>query len=173
LPCSGSESWLAAPAGGENRKIVEIDRGLQVVNGFYNSMEHLLLDFWALSICAWLIYVFYITLRVQRFIVKRYEVETDLMDTIFFKENATFTRIVPSFFSSTMYTVHLLMCLWGWRIFRKQKVFRDVDNPSKVVNHFSSAELSKVKRSAVGVLIVVLHGIAYYAFKYIWPEIFG
>lgn len=138
-----------------------------------NPKIELLLDFWALSFCSWLIYAFYITLRVQWFIVKRYEVETDLIDTIFFKEHATFTRIAPSFFSSTMYTVHLLMCLWGWSFFRKKKVFRDVDNPLKVLNNFSSAELLKVKRSAIGTLVVILHGIAYFAFKYKWPVIFG
>jgi hypothetical protein len=36
------------------------------------------------------------------FIVKRYEQQTSLLDTVFFKEHATFTRYIPDFFSSAM-----------------------------------------------------------------------
>jgi len=117
----------------------------------------------------WIIYVLYTAIRIQWFIVKRYEIETDLMESIFFKEHATFTCVVPPFFSSAMYTAHLLMCLWGWRIFCNKKVFRDVDNPSKVLCHFTENELRRVKKYGISSIILVLHMIALYIIDYVMP----
>ena len=53
----------------------------------------------AVSLCAWGIYSLYISFRIRRFIIKRYEQETDLLNTIFFKEHAKFTRYLPYLFS--------------------------------------------------------------------------
>jgi hypothetical protein len=129
----------------------------------------LILFLFGLSGGFWIIYVLYTAIRIQWFIVKRYEIETDLMESIFFKEHATFTRAVPPFFSSAMYTAHLLMCLWGWQIFCNKKVFRDVDNPTKVLRHFSEGELRRVKKYVISSIILVIHMIALYIVDYLLP----
>ena len=128
---------------------------------------------WGLSLCSWGIYGLYIAIRIERFIVKRYEHETNLLETVFFKEHATFTRYIPDFFSSAMYSSHLLMCLWGWRIYRNRKMYRDIDSPEIVTRHFSAKETRQVKWFAISGLIVVIHGIAYYIFRSIWPDVFS
>jgi hypothetical protein len=137
------------------------------------SMVDICIFFFGLSGCFWITFGLYVAVRIQWFIVKRYEIETDLMDSIFFKEHATFTRAVPPFFSSAMYTAHLLMCLWGWRIFHNKKVFRDVDNPSKVTMKFSKRELKRVRMYGISCILIALHGIAFYILRYIRPEIYG
>jgi hypothetical protein len=126
-----------------------------------------LMDLWSVSTCFWIIYGLYTAIRIELFIVKRYEVETDLMDAIFFKEHATFTRSLPPFFSSALYTGHLSMVLWGWRIYRSKKAFRDIDNPSKVLKHFSTDELKRVRMYGISGTILILHVIGIYIFKYI------
>jgi hypothetical protein len=127
-----------------------------------NASIELFLDIVALSGCFWIIYGLYVSIRIEFFIVKRYEVETDLMDAIFFKEHATFTRSLPAFFSSALYTGHLLMLLWGWRMYRKKKAFRDIDDPSKVLNHFSKDELRRVKTFGISCIILTAHVIIVY-----------
>jgi hypothetical protein len=129
----------------------------------------LILFLFGLSGGFWIIYVLYTAIRIQWFIVKRYEIETDLLDTIAFKEHATFTRYLPPFFSSAMYTGHLLMFLWGWRISRNKKAFRDIDNPTKVLRHFSKGELIRVKKYGISSIILVLHMIALYIIDYLLP----
>jgi len=127
----------------------------------------------AVSLGAWGIFGLYISIRIERFIVKRYEQETDLLDTVFFREHATFTRYIPDFFSSAMYTSHLLMCVWGWWLYEKRKMFRDIKDPFFVIQHFSRKEIRRVKWFAISCLIVALHGIAYLIFRSIWPEAFN
>jgi hypothetical protein len=133
----------------------------------------LILFVFGLSGGFWMIYGLYVSFRIQWFIVKRYEIETDLMDTIAFKEHATFTRHLPPFFSSAMYTGHLLMFLWGWRISRNRKAFRDIDNPSKVLSHFSKDELRKVKMFGISSIVVILHMIIAYLLNFYRPELFS
>ena len=128
--------------------------------------------FWSLSGGFWLIFCLYVSLRIERFIVKRYEQETQLLDTVFFKEHATFTRYIPNFFSSAMYTAHLLMCLWGWGLYKNRKMYRDIESPEIVTRHFSTKEIRQAKWFAISGLIFFSHGIAYYIFKSIWPEVF-
>ena len=120
-----------------------------------------------------MLFAFYNSLRIRRFIIKRYEQETDLLNTVFFKEHAKFTRYLPYLFSSVTYTTHLLMCVWGWRLYGKRKVFRDVDDPSMVVQHFSEMEIRRVKWFAINGIILISHGIAYLIFRSIWPEVFS
>lgn len=127
----------------------------------------------SISACAWVVFGLYIAIRIERFIVKRYEHETNLLDTVFFKEHATFTRYIPDFFSSALYSSHLLMCLWGWRIYRNRKMYRDIDGPEIVMQHFSAKETRQVKWFAISGLIVVIHCIAYYIFRSIWPDVFS
>ncbi len=68
--------------------------------------------------------------------------------------------------------MHLLMCVWWWKIFSKKKIFRDIKSPEQVTRHFTKKEIQLAKRPIVIGLIVGLHAIAFYIFKYIWPEHF-
>ena len=125
-----------------------------------------------LSCGFWLIYCVYVSIRIERFIVKRYEVETDLLNTLFFREHATFTRYLPDFFSSTIYNAHILMHLWGWRLYKNRKMFRDIDNPEIVTQHFSAKEIRQAKWFAISGIIIVMHCICNYIFSFIWPDVF-
>jgi hypothetical protein len=120
--------------------------------------------------CFWLLYALYCIFSIMRFIVKRYEQETDLLNTVFFKNHVPFVRYMHSFHSSACYATHLLMCIWGWRFYRKRKNFWDIENPELITHHFSSNEIWRVKRTAIVAGLVVLHLIAYSIFKAIWPE---
>lgn len=136
-----------------------------------NSIE-LLIDLFAISLCSWGLYGLYISIKIERFIVKRYEQETDLLDTVFFREHATFTRYIPDFFSSALYTSHLLMCLWGWGFYKNRKMYRDINNSETVTRHFSDKEIRLAKWFAISGLMFIIHGVAYFIFKSIWPEVF-
>ena len=127
----------------------------------------------AISGGFWIIFCIYVSIRIERFIVKRYETESNLLDTVFFKEHATFTRYIPDFFSSAMYTSHLLMCLWGWRFYKKRKMYRDIDRAETVTQYFSKKEIRQAKWFAISGIIIIIHFIAYYIFGYIWPEAFS
>ncbi len=126
----------------------------------------------SISACAWLLFSIYISIRIERFIVKRYEKETDLLTTDFFREHVPFAKYIPNFFSSAIYTGHLSMCLWGWRYFRTKKVYKDIKDSSYVTHKFTKKEIRRVKWFAISCLIIITHGIAYYSFKSIWPEAF-
>lgn len=127
----------------------------------------------SISACAWCLYGVYTSIRMNMFIVKRYEKETDLLKTVFFREHFTFARYLPNNLSGVIYGGHLLMCVWGWWLYGKRKIFRDIQDPSFVTQHFSKKELRRVKRYAVTGLIFIMHGIAYVIFLFIWPEAFA
>ena len=135
------------------------------------SIDHLV-GILATSACFWVIFWFYTFIRIQSFIVKRYEQETDLLDTVFFQNHVPFARYLPNFFSAEIYSGHLTMCLWGWRYFRTKKVFKDIKDSAFITKHFNKKEIRKVKRCNISILILIFHGIAYYIFKFIWPEVF-
>ena len=124
---------------------------------------------WGLSLCIWGIFSLFISFRIQKFIVKRYEQETNLLDTIYFQEHATFTRYIPNFFSSAMYTAHLITFIWGWKTFRKRKAYRDLKTKEAdyVLKHFSDKEIRLVKTFIFSSLIVIIHGIIYYGIKFL------
>lgn len=126
---------------------------------------------WGLSLCSWGLYCLIISFRIERFIVQRYEIETDLLDTVFFKEHATFTRYIPNFFSSAMYSAHLLMCLWGWGFYKNRKMYRDIDSAESVTRHFSNKEIRLVKWFGISGIIVISHFIVYYLLKFLCPEV--
>jgi hypothetical protein len=65
------------------------------------------------------------------------------------------------------------MCVWGWWLYSKRKVFRDVKDPNIVNQHFSPKEIHRVKQFAINGAILVAHGIAYLVFRSIWPEEFS
>lgn len=127
----------------------------------------------AVSLCVWGLYCLYCSIRIERFIVKRYEQETDLLNTVYFREHAIFTRYIPDFFSSALYAGHLLTFLWGWNFHRKRKPYRDIKDANEVIRHFSNREIRWVKWFAISFLIVATHGIMYYVFRFIWPEVFS
>ncbi len=133
----------------------------------------LMLDLFALSGGFWIIFGLVISIRIERFIVKRYEQETDLLNTVYFKEHATFTRYIPGFFSSALYTAHLIPFIWGWNTFRNRKVYRDIKEADDVIRHFSKKEIRLSKWFAISGLIFIIHCIAYYCFKSTWPEVFN
>ena len=127
----------------------------------------------SISGCAWGVFAFYTSFRIRRFIIKRYEQETELLDTIFFREHVNFIRYLPDMFASVTYITHLLMCTSGWWIYRKNKAFRDIKTPSVVIQYFSKKEIRRVKQFAINGVILILHGIAYVIFRMLWPEAFS
>jgi len=66
-----------------------------------------------------------------------------------------------------------MMCIWGWRLFGKRKVFKDINDPNLVVQHFSRKEIRKVKWVLISGFMLFAHGVAYYIFRSIWPETFS
>ena len=129
------------------------------------------LDLFILSAGFWILFGLYAIFRT-RFIVKRYEQETDLLKTVYFREHYTFSRYLIPFFSSGVYSMHLMMCTWWWGYYKKNKMFRDIKSPEQVTQHFTEKEIRLAKRPIIIGLIVVLHVIAFYIFKYIWPDHF-
>jgi hypothetical protein len=143
------------------------------------TLEEHLVGILCTSGCFWMIFGLWTGLSIQRFIVKRYEIETDLSQTIYFSQLMPFAKYLPNFFSSPLYLGHLLSFVWGWRVvkFIKEKrkmiyYYNDIDNPDDVTRHFSKKEIRKAKRFVISCFIVVAHGIAYYVFRSIWPEVF-
>jgi hypothetical protein len=130
-------------------------------------------EIFALSLCSWGIYSLYNILRLQTFIVRRYEEETELLNTVFFKDHVTFSRYLPGFLSSALYGGHLLMCVWGWRLYGGKKVFRDISNPDFVTHHFSQKEIRRIKTYAVCFVAIAIHGVSFLIFRVIWPETFS
>ena len=126
-----------------------------------------------LSGCFWLLLIIYTSFRIRKFIVSRYEDETDLLKSIYFREHATFTRHLPDFFSSALYTSHLTTFIWGWNYFKKRKAYQDIDDAQRVLRHFSRQEIRRVKWYATNGVILFIHGIAYLVFRSVWPEVFG
>jgi uncharacterized Tic20 family protein len=127
----------------------------------------------AVSLCAWGLYCLYLCVRIEKFIVKRYEQETDLLNTIYFREHATFTRYLPNFFSSALYTGHLLTFLWAWKFHKRRKPYRDIKDANEVIRYFSNQEIRWVKLFAISFVIIAAHGIVYFIFRSVWPEVFG
>lgn len=116
-------------------------------------------DLLTVSLCLWGLYCIYLIINISRFIVKRYEIETSLIETIFFREHATFSRHIPDLFSSGIYATHLMMCLWGWAIFENNKAFRDIKDPEAITRHFSTNEISQVKRTMITGVVIALHAV--------------
>ena len=133
-------------------------------------METFISFFW-LSGCFWLFFNLYIILRVSNFIVKRYEVETNLLETAMFRKHATFTRHLPDFYSSAFYSAHLMMCTWGWIFWKNRKVFKDIDDPKIITDSFSKKEILTVKIQGLSNAIFMIHLAAYYALQYYFPEL--
>ena len=134
----------------------------------------------AFSLCSWMMITLFASLRIQRFIVKRYETDSELGQTKYFKDFVPFAKYLPGFLSSVIYSMHLLLFVWGWRYVsfikakRPQiKYYDDIKAPASVTRHFSKKEIRRVKMYAVSSLILFIHLIAYFVFLIIWPTAFG
>ena len=91
----------------------------------------------------------------------------------FFQKSRSLCQVSSVFFSTEIYAGHLMMCRWGWRYFQSKKVFKDIDDPKYITRHFTQREVSQVKKHGISFLIIIMHGIAYYIPKLIWPEVFN
>lgn len=134
--------------------------------------SQILVDLFAISGCFWMLFTVFSIFSMSKFIVKRYELETDLLNTVFFQEHFTFARYQPDFFASGLYATHLLICAWGWPLYGKKKIFRDIPDPAQVTRHFTTKEMRRVKRSIASVIIVMMHMAAYFALRFAWPDAF-
>lgn len=142
------------------------------------SIDHLK-GILCLSAGVWGLCCLFTGLSIQRFIIKRYEDETDLSQTMYFTQFMPFAKYLPNFFSAPLYSGHLLTIVWGWRYVefvkrkrKKIKYFEDISRPEDITRHFSKKEIGRVKRFAIIGFIVIIHIIAYYVFQSIWPELF-
>jgi hypothetical protein len=51
-------------------------------------------------------------------------------------------------------------------------MYRDIDSPEIVTQHFSRKEIRQAKWFAISGILIIIHCIAYYTFNFIWPEVF-
>jgi hypothetical protein len=134
------------------------------------------------SACLLGLYGLYITIRVRFFIVKRYEEETNLSQTRYFREMMPWVQHFPPFLRSPIYLAHLLKFRWlgkGNRFDRKRKdskgdiiYYNDIESPKQVTSHFSEKEIKQVRRAAYTISFFILYIVAFNIFKLIWPETF-
>lgn len=144
------------------------------------SLDHLK-GIYSISLCFWGLFGLYTTFRIRRFIIKRYEQETRLSQTKYFKEWVPWAKYVPPFFRSVLYLSHL------WKFVRhrpkhkfatekkmgKIDIYDDIKSPEQVTAHFTKKEIRRVKMFVLCGLITAIHAIAYYVSKFIWPETFS
>lgn len=110
-----------------------------------------------LSAGFWIIVSFAMVLLVKSFIVDRYENQTNLLSTIYFKNHLNFVRAMPGFLSSALYSGHLIAIVWGWRFFGDKKIFSDINSPEDVLQYFSQSELRKVKATTLSGVVLLAH----------------
>jgi hypothetical protein len=127
---------------------------------------------YCISACCWLLLGLYSIFSIKKFIVRRYEKETDLLNTVFFKEHFAFARYQPDFLSSGLCAAHLLICVWGWRFYGKRKILRDIDSPQSVTQYFSKKEIARVKGAVFVIMVIILHLIGFEVIDWIWPSLF-
>lgn len=126
-----------------------------------------------ISLCGWGLFCLYLIFSVKCFINRRFEEETDLLNTKAFREHLTFIRYLPNHMAASIYATHLIELMWLWNWIKNRKAYTDIKNPEYILQHFSKKELRRVKWFAVSMIIIILHGIAYYLFRFIWPETFN
>lgn len=138
----------------------------------------LLKSIYSISACTWLLFGIYLILSVQKFIVKRYEQETKLSETKFFYDYLKFTKHLPSFFRSSIYSCHLILFVLGWNIVKKSKEkkrirhYDDIEAPEDVLQYFSKKEIQRVKFTFLALIIITAHLIGMDVLEWIWPGIF-
>lgn len=138
-------------------------------------------ELFALSFGFWMVYGLYITFRIKSFIVDRYEQETGLSRSKYFKELMPWTKYLPAISRSVFYSSHLWKFVWYWRKERfarekkrgKINTYDDIRSPDEVTRHFTKKEIRSVNIYAVCCIVAIFHLIAYFAFKYFLPEAFS
>lgn len=146
-----------------------------------NISMKLFSQLFAVSFGFWMLYGVYSTLRVRFFIVKRYEQDTELSQTKYFKVTAPWTAYMPAFMRSEVYSSHLwkFVVYWNKDRFEKKKkmgeisVYDDIKSPEQVISHFSKKEINRVKCVALVHLCVLIHLTVLIVFSFIWPDEFG
>ncbi len=142
----------------------------------------LLIGIFSISGCFWITFGLYTSIRTMLFIVKRYEQETDLGRSKYFKEWMPWAKYLPSFSKSALYAAHLSTFCSNrknsnadkiLKKIRKNKIYEDIESPEQVTRHFSKKEIRRVKRLMKCAVIVGIHAIAYFIFRFIWPETFS
>jgi hypothetical protein len=136
----------------------------------------------SISMCSWGVYCLYTSIRIMLFIIKRYEEETNLSQTKYFKEWMPWAKHMPSFLKSVHYASHL----WTFcscrknnnsdkilKKIRKNKIYDDIETPEQVTRHFSQKEIRRVKKFMMCAMIVGIHVFADFIFKFIWPETYS
>lgn len=125
----------------------------------------------------WILFGIYTVFSIKNFIVKRYELETELGETILFSRYMPYVKYLPNFFSSSLYCSHLLLFVWGWKAIKnikekrpKPHYFSDIDHPEYVTGHFTTKEIRRAKLFFLTGVILFLHGIAYALMMAIYPE---
>lgn len=112
---------------------------------------------------------------VQRFIMKRYEQETNLSKVRFFSDYLSFSSRLPTFFRSPIYTCHLILYLWGWKIVEKGKEKRnvryydDIESKEDVLRYFTRKEILLVKAELLSLIVITLHVIGLDLIGLLWP----
>jgi hypothetical protein len=133
-------------------------------------MNHkIIAEIWGASLCFWGHFSLYNSFRIRRFIIKRYEQETHLSQTKYFKEWMPWVKHMPPFFKSVMYSSHLWKFAWYWKKNKfetekkmgKIEIYDDIKGPEQVTRHFSEKEIRRVKRMALLYLCIALHAVAY------------
>lgn len=135
------------------------------------TSDELLKVIFSASFLFFLFFGVYNLIRVQMFIVKRYEQETDLVNTVFFREYVPYCRYSPNLFSSAIYIFHLTVFMWGWNYWKKKKHFKDISDPTFVTQHFSRKEIRLVKRHVILGTICLMHLAIYLILKFVRPEV--
>ena len=115
------------------------------------------IDLFLITTMFWIIVYMVCIVRISKFIVPRYEKETNLLEFIFFQRHMTFTRYLPVYQSTAIYCGHLSIFIWGWRLYRNRKVFRDIKDPKEILGVFSHDEINAVKRQGLVALIAFIH----------------
>lgn len=145
-----------------------------------NDLGKLIVELFSLSGCFWILFYLYSNYSIKGFIVKRYIQETNLSNTVFFREHAPFIKSLPDFLSAGFYATHLLVFVWGWKFVMYIKTknpdvsyFSDISNREYVTRHFTNQEILKAKRVLISGIIFFMHILAYFFIICIWPEAFG
>lgn len=136
-------------------------------------------DLYNLSACIWLLICAFLIFSVQRFIVKRYEQETNLSQLQFFNEHLKFSGKLPSFFRSSIYTCHLILFIWGWKMIKKGKekknirYYNDTGSRDDVLKYFTKQEIFCVKFEVFALIVISLHVIGMDIIGWFWPGLLG
>ena len=137
-----------------------------------NNFSELSANIITISACFSALIFLYFSIRINLFIGNRYEQETEILDTIYFREHANFTRLLPRMVSSPLYAAHLLSIIWMWDYCRKKKPYRDLEQREEILHLFSNKEIIYTKWFAISGLIIFIHVLIILAADLLSPDMF-